>query len=210
MEWITDNRSSSPTTKPWPTLERVEAKRAPSVSPTTSWRINADGRRTRSLREEEIVFEVLEPSPFQSSTTRTRSDPDNSELDEQQGQAQSENQHQPYATASMQSGAATPLIGYMMPTGQLEAGQAMSPAAYPYMDPFYGGMFAAYAGQHVIHPQLIGVHHPGVPLPTDAVEEPVYVNAKQYHGILRRRQSRAKAESENKLAKIRKACVPPL
>ncbi|XP_042438818.1 nuclear transcription factor Y subunit A-7-like isoform X1 [Zingiber officinale] len=129
---------------------------------------------------------------------------DNSELDEQQGQAQSENQHQPYATASMQSGAATPLIGYMMPTGQLEAGQAMSPAAYPYMDPFYGGMFAAYAGQHVIHPQLIGVHHPGVPLPTDAVEEPVYVNAKQYHGILRRRQSRAKAESENKLAKIRK------
>nr|WLQ69690.1 NFY protein [Zingiber officinale] len=135
---------------------------------------------------------------------------DNSELDEQQGQAQSENQHQPYATASMQSGAATPLIGYMMPTGQLEAGQAMSPAAYPYMDPFYGGMFAAYAGQHVIHPQLIGVHHPGVPLPTDAVEEPVYVNAKQYHGILRRRQSRAKAESENKLAKIRKAYLKKL
>ncbi|XP_074557883.1 nuclear transcription factor Y subunit A-7-like [Curcuma longa] len=129
---------------------------------------------------------------------------DNSETDEQQGQAQSENQHQPYATACFQSGAATPLIGYMMPSGQLEAGQTMSPAAYPYVDPFYGGIFAAYAGQQVIQPQLIGVHHPGVPLQTDAVEEPVYVNAKQYHGILRRRQSRAKAESENKLAKIRK------
>lgn len=60
-----------------------------------------------------------------------------------------------------------------------------------------------------VHLQLMGIQQAGVPLPTDAVEEPVFVNAKQYHGILRRRQSRAKAESVNKAIKNRKVHYPP-
>uniref|UniRef100_A0A2P2LFA1 Nuclear transcription factor Y subunit n=1 Tax=Rhizophora mucronata TaxID=61149 RepID=A0A2P2LFA1_RHIMU len=89
-----------------------------------------------------------------------------------------------------------------------------APPAYPYPDPYYRSIFAPYdaqpyssqpyGGQPMVHVQLMGIQQAGVPLTTDRVEEPVFVNAKQYHGILRRRQSRAKAESENKLIKNRK------
>ncbi|KAI7868352.1 CCAAT-binding transcription factor (CBF-B/NF-YA) subunit B-domain-containing protein [Spinellus fusiger] len=41
-------------------------------------------------------------------------------------------------------------------------------------------------------------------LSSEPIEEPLYVNAKQYHRILKRRAARARLEELNKIAKARK------
>ncbi|KAG9449416.1 hypothetical protein H6P81_009381 [Aristolochia fimbriata] len=96
----------------------------------------------------------------------------------------------------------TPMMAeYVVPHTQLELGPSI---AYPCSDPYYGGLVTAYGTQALVHPQILGMPHTRMALPLEMTEEPVYVNAKQYHGILRRRQSRAKAELEKKLVKVRK------
>ncbi|KAH9796096.1 nuclear transcription factor Y subunit A-7 [Citrus sinensis] len=130
----------------------------------------------------------------------------NSDADEQRKHPESQLQSSTPAMGMSHPSITTPNVQYA--THQVGAGHAMAPAAYPYPDPYYRSIFAPYdaqpyppqpyGGQPMVHLQLMGIQQAGVPLPTDAVEEPVFVNAKQYHGILRRRQSRAKAESENK------------
>lgn len=51
-----------------------------------------------------------------------------------------------------------------------------------------------------------------IPLPGAEMleEEPLYVNAKQYHRILKRRQARAKLEAEGKIPKERRVSLPLL
>nr|TKV95587.1 hypothetical protein SEVIR_9G372900v2 [Setaria viridis] len=72
-------------------------------------------------------------------------------------------------------------------------------------DPYYGGVLTGYSSNSIVRPQINGATNSRVPLPIEpAAEEPIFVNAKQYHAILRRRQMRAKLEAQNKLVKGRK------
>ncbi|PPD66899.1 hypothetical protein GOBAR_DD36223 [Gossypium barbadense] len=81
---------------------------------------------------------------------------------------------------------------------ELGFGQHMASAKYPYMDQLYG-VFSTYGAQ--ISGRVM------LPLNMASEEGPIYVNAKQYKGIMRRRQSRAKAVLQNKLSKARKVPI---
>ncbi|OIW18055.1 hypothetical protein TanjilG_00323 [Lupinus angustifolius] len=96
-------------------------------------------------------------------------------------------EHNPRATLSMQSSLAESHNCF-----ELGFSQPMIYATYPCLDQFYG-LFSTHG------PQIPG--RIMLPLNMTSDEGPTYVNAKQYHGIMRRRQSRAKALLENKLRK---------
>nr|VDD64296.1 unnamed protein product [Brassica oleracea] len=79
--------------------------------------------------------------------------------------------------------------------------------SFPYADPHYGGLLATPYLPHAptCNPQMVGMVPGRVALPVEIAEtESVFVNAKQYHAIMRRRQQRAKLEAQNKLIKARK------
>ncbi|XWS17460.1 hypothetical protein CRYUN_Cryun33cG0069800 [Craigia yunnanensis] len=82
---------------------------------------------------------------------------------------------------------------------------SMACAQYPHADAYFGGLLTSYGQQAIIQAQMAGSVPTRIPLPLDLVEDgSIYVNAKQYHGILRRRKYRAKLEAQNKLVKSRK------
>ncbi|XP_031092703.1 nuclear transcription factor Y subunit A-3-like isoform X2 [Ipomoea triloba] len=87
--------------------------------------------------------------------------------------------------------------------GQLDFSQSM--ACLSWTEPYLGRLVATYGPNGIIYPQMVGIVPARMPLPSECAESiPIYVNAKQYRAILRRREIRAKLEAENKVVKVRK------
>ncbi|KAJ6382400.1 hypothetical protein OIU77_030952 [Salix suchowensis] len=78
---------------------------------------------------------------------------------------------------------------------ELGFGQPVICTKYPSVDQCYG-VFSTFGSQ--ISGRIM------LPMSMSTEDVPIYVNAKQYHGIIRRRKSRAKAAMENKLPRNRK------
>ncbi|KAL4292398.1 hypothetical protein AHAS_Ahas18G0024100 [Arachis hypogaea] len=104
-------------------------------------------------------------------------------------------------TAGNQISSSMGILDFSFPPSELDRGQSTAPIAFHCAYPCYGGILAAAYGQHS---KVIGSEAVRIPLPLDLREEPIYVNSKQYHAILRRRQYRAKLEAHNKLIRDRK------
>ncbi|XP_076914295.1 nuclear transcription factor Y subunit A-2-like [Bidens hawaiensis] len=114
----------------------------------------------------------------------------NNNIGESKSSSSGEKPVQPQAAFTLQS--APQMLG-----GHLELGfgqPALVCGAYPYGDQYYG-VLSAYG------PQTGRVM---LPLNLSTDDGPIFVNAKQYHGIIRRRRSRAKAEMKKKVTKSRK------
>ncbi|KAK9131335.1 hypothetical protein Sjap_011822 [Stephania japonica] len=91
-----------------------------------------------------------------------------------------------------------------LPASQVDCSPSLVRISYPY-DPYVGGFLAACGPQAIIRPQMVGMATARVPLPLNVADnEPIYVNAKQYRGILRRREHRAKLEAQNQPVRSRK------
>ena len=78
------------------------------------------------------------------------------------------------------------------------SGQAISPTSYQHNQ-------ALYRHQDLTAAAVVAAAAATPPATAQpAEEEPLYVNAKQYHRILKRRAARAKLEEMNRVAKTRK------
>jgi nuclear transcription factor Y alpha len=87
---------------------------------------------------------------------------------------------------------------FSMQSPCLELGFSQPPiyTKYPYGEQQYYGVVSAYGSQSRVM----------LPLNMETEDSTIYVNSKQYHGIIRRRQSRAKAAAVLDQKKLSSRC----
>ncbi|KAF9948175.1 Transcriptional activator [Mortierella alpina] len=119
------------------------------------------------------------------------------------GQSQPPSHDGRYSGFQQQQAYASMPSGMMAPTSP--SGTSSASGSHPHPQYEHEGHYPAHPSQ--AFPQEIQHHQ--LPPTGDGTgaggdEEPMYVNAKQYHRILKRRAARAKLEEMNRMAKIRK------
>ncbi|GER30200.1 nuclear factor Y [Striga asiatica] len=84
--------------------------------------------------------------------------------------------------------------------------ESLDSASYPFGESYFRKITTVYNPNPVVYPQAMEIASARAVLPLECTENmvPIYVNAKQYHAILRRRKIRARLEAQNKITKSRK------
>ncbi|KAL9256513.1 Nuclear transcription factor Y subunit A-8-like protein [Drosera capensis] len=179
-----------------------------SLSKTFSLKLESPRQLSQKVRN--LAFQLRDPNSSSSQSTQSNHDV--------AGIGQTNSQEQCISSVSGQEDSCdrsseqqVKPIFFMGPESalnlaQIDYGHSMPSVPYPRTDPYFGGVMSTYGSLPVIQPHMVGMTPARVPLPLINIgeEEPIYVNAKQYHGIIRRRESRAKLEVQNKLIKARK------
>ncbi|ESQ27900.1 hypothetical protein EUTSA_v10018869mg [Eutrema salsugineum] len=172
------------------------------VVPTETLSLKVDARPEHIQTTKQISFQDQDSSSTQStgqSYTEVASSEDDNPSRQISFSAKPDTQRKGFATI--------PKSGSMTGVSNIHFAPTQANFSFHYADPHFGGLLAAtYLPQApTCHPQMVGMIPGRVPLPVELTEaEPVFVNAKQYHAIMRRRQQRAKLEAQNKLIKSRK------
>ncbi|GER49742.1 nuclear factor Y [Striga asiatica] len=84
--------------------------------------------------------------------------------------------------------------------------ESLDSASYPFGESYFRKITTVYNPNPVVYPQVMEIASARAVLPLECTENmvPIYVNAKQYHAIVRRRKIRARLEAQNKITKSRK------